>query len=122
MDVVERMEALLDQIPEKTWKKYRRDYYDVKNFLTSYHNGYYYEALKKRGVPKIETSGLKLWMSLRSFLGKIEKNAPSEEPEDPDIEVEVTEEEVDAAMETIGGPSREWVRSMLEYGKKHGLS
>ena len=120
-DIVARMEALLDQIPEKTWKKYRQNYFDVRNYLSSYQDGYYYENQKKRGIPKIETSGLKLLMSLRSFLDKIEKNAPSEEPEDPEIEVEVSEEELDEAMKKMGGMSRDWVRSMLEYGKKNGL-
>ena len=121
MDVVERMDALLDQIPEKTWKKYRRDYYDVKNFLATYHNGFYYENQKKRGVPKIETTGMRLYLSLHTLLTKIEKKAPSEEPEEPDIEAEVTEEELDEAMKKIGGMDRDWVRSMLEYGKRHGL-
>lgn len=121
MSVVERMGVLLDQIPEETWKKYRRDYYDVKNFLTTYHNGGYYENLKKRGVPKIDTIGMRLFLSLRTLLDKIEKKAPSEEPEEPDAEVEVTEEELDEAMEKIGGMDRDWVRSMLEYGKRHRL-
>ena len=121
MSVVDRMDALLDQIPEKTWKKYRRDYFDVKNYLATYHDGGYYENLKKRGVPKIDTIGMRLFMSLRALLDKIEKKAPSEEPEEPDIKVEVSEEEVDEAMEKIGGMDRDWVRSMLEYVKRHGL-
>ena len=121
MDVVTRMEALLDQIPEKTWRKYRRDYYTVKNFLADYQGGNFYEIIKRRGVPKIETIGFRLCMSLRALLDKIEKNAPSEEPEEPDVEVVVTEEELDEAMEKMGGLDREWVRSMLEYGKKHNL-
>ena len=120
MSVVERMDTLLDQIPEKSWKKYRRDYYDVKNYLATYHNGGYYENLKKRGVPKIDTIGMRLFMSLRALLDKIEKKAPSEEPEEPDIKAEVSEE-VDEAMEKIGGMDRDWVRSMLEYVKRHGL-
>jgi len=115
MDVVERMDTLLDQIPEKIWRKYRRDYYDVKNFLTNYRNGYYYENLKKRGVPKIETSGLKLWLSLRSFLEKVEKNAPSEEPEE--TEVEVSEEEVqETAARLHMDPDQ--ARAMLKFAKR----
>ena len=119
MDVVKRMLVLLDRIPESIWKKYRRSYYDVKNYLTRYSNGQYYERLKQSGIPKIETIGMELRLTLRSFLDKFERKAPSEEPEEEDRDVEVTEEEIDEVMKSFRGADRKWVRSMLEYGKKH---
>ena len=76
MDVVERINALLDSIPRETSDRYFMELNHLKGLLLDYYNDRYYEVLHRRGVPKIEAIGKKLWMGLVSLEQKLSRNAP----------------------------------------------
>ena len=74
MDVVERIDALLDSIPRETSDRYFMELNHLKGFLFDYYNGRYYEVLHRRGIPKIETIGTKMLMGLMSLEQKLAHN------------------------------------------------
>ena len=76
MDVVDRINTLLDSIPHDISEKYYMELNYLKGLLLDYYNERYYEKLKRRGIPKIATIGKKLFMGLLSLEQKIRFDKP----------------------------------------------
>ena len=76
MDVVDRINTLLDSIPREISDRYFMELNYLKGLMLDYYNERYYEKLKRRGIPKIETIGKKIWMGLLSLEQKIRFDKP----------------------------------------------
>lgn len=76
LDVVGHINSLLSSIPREISDKYFMEINAISVLLLDYCNGRYYENQKHRGVPKIETTGRKIWMKLLSLEQKLEHGIP----------------------------------------------
>lgn len=128
MDVVDRINTLLDAIPRETSDRYFMELNYLKGFLLDYYNDRYYEVLHRRGIPKIETTGRKILMSLISLERKMSQNKPGagekimpwayEKKEASDSAPVADEHEVISEAEKPLAPERR--RAALQYISSKG--